>query len=54
MNDQDLRRIAALLESALNDFDAGEAYAHHARRPVAKALQIINQQPKEEPHGKRN
>lgn len=40
-------RIRALLEEAARYFDAGEEYAHHARRPVAAALKEINSQQKE-------
>lgn len=43
-----LARVEALLRSALADLDAGEAYAHHARRPVAQALQELTDLRKEQ------
>lgn len=45
----DLGRVEALLRDALESLEAGEQYAHHARRPVAKALQQITQLRKEPP-----
>lgn len=44
----DLRRVVALLESATRDFEAGDMYAHHARRPVEKALQELKQLQKQQ------
>lgn len=48
MSDEDCLRLAALLEDALESLEAGEAYAHHARRPVEKALQEVRRIQKQE------
>lgn len=41
MNAAELAEMAELLADALECFDAGEAYAHHARLPVSLVLQRL-------------
>jgi len=38
VNATELREMTSLLEDAVEQFDAGESYAHHARAPVERAL----------------